>query len=308
MPEPTEKFRFLFSVIVPTHNRPERLGECLESITRLEGDRDQVQVVVVNDGSSAQYGSIIARFERRLNLKYERQENRGPATARNRGAALADGRFLVFLDDDCTLPRNWLRTANVHAAPGRVTGGRTLNGLRTNMFSEASQVLVDYLYSYYNADPQKANFLTTNNFIIPRNVFFQVKGFDTDFTEAAAEDRDLCDRLLRTDYEMVYTPEVTIYHWHAMTLKQYLRQHFTYGYRARLYHEKRAERSDEKLQVEPISFYVDLLLFPFHERSFLRGLVMGLLLIASQAANGVGFSAAICKSREKSPEPVEEAG
>lgn len=289
MPESTEKYHFQFSIIIPTYNRPQSLAECLASVSGLRGGRDQLQVIVVNDGSSEPYDSIIAEFESRLNLKYERQSNQGPATARNHGAELADGRFIVFLDDDCTLPPNWYQNASAHAAAGRVTGGRTINSLTANIFSEASQVLVDYLYSYYNADPQNALFLTTNNFIIPRDIFQQLNGFDTDFTEAAAEDRDLCDRLLRTGYKMIYAPEITIYHWHAMTLKHYLRQHFTYGYRANLYHEKRAERSNEKLQVEPLRFYIDLLLYPFRQKSRLKALLICALLIASQAANGFGF-------------------
>jgi len=88
----------LVSVIVPTFNRPEMLGDCLRSI---EGQtfRD-FEVVVVND-AGVDVEDVVARWNKRGNMHCIRHpENRGLAAARNTGIRAARGEFLAYLDDD----------------------------------------------------------------------------------------------------------------------------------------------------------------------------------------------------------------
>ena len=50
-------------------------------------------------------------------------------------------------------------------------GGRTVNALPGNPYSTASQLLIDYLYSYYNADSGQARFFTSNNLAVAAERF-----------------------------------------------------------------------------------------------------------------------------------------
>src|SRR3990172_7747823 len=94
----------------------------------------------------------------RIDATCVRQRNAGPASARNTGAAQARGEFLAFTDDDCRPAPDWLRglALRLTQSPDCVIGGRTTNALPDNPYSSASQLLIDYLYSYYNADPDRA--------------------------------------------------------------------------------------------------------------------------------------------------------
>jgi GT2 family glycosyltransferase len=278
----------LFSIIIPTFNRPERLRSCLQSISDIEHAHDAIQTIVVNDGSRLPYDEFIESFHEKMELVYLKQKNRGPAAARNHGANHATGNFLVFLDDDCTLPSEWLHEAQARIHSDCIIGGRTMNCLTDNLFSQASQVLIDYLYKYYNNDSEDTKFLTSNNMIIPRDIFDKLGGFDLDFSDAAAEDRDFCDRLLHSGYQIKHRPEIVIHHYHEMRLSSYIRQHFKYGYSAQLYHKKRANRICARMRIEPPGFYVKLLLFPLHER-LPKALTISLLLLIGQAANALGF-------------------
>jgi len=173
--------------------------------------------------------------------------------------------------------------------PDCAVGGRTLNVLTDNSYSITSQILIDYLYAYYNPDRDLAHFLTSNNLAMPADRFHLVGGFDPTFPRAAAEDRDLCDRWLYHGYQMIYAPEVLVYHAHLLTFRTFWRQHFNYGRGAYSFHRARAQRGHRRIKVEPLSFYLYLLCYPFTQRRGQRPLLLAALLAMSQAANISGF-------------------
>ncbi|ARV63281.1 glycosyl transferase [Nostocales cyanobacterium HT-58-2] len=280
-----------FSIIIPTYNRPERLVTCLESLTRLDYPRIDFEVIVVDDGSKIPLESVIAAFEESLNLTLIHQTNAGPATARNTGATQARGKYLAFTDDDCTPAVDWLITLAVRFAttPDVMIGGRTLNALPNNLYSTASQVLVDYLYNYYNTGCGQSNFFASNNFALPADRFHAVGGFDTTFSLAAGEDREFCDRWLYYGYKMIYAPEVQVYHAHQLTLPTFWRQHFNYGRGAFCFHACRSQRTHERIKVEPFAFYFSLLSYPLSQKLSQPGMFVTTLFLMSQVANVAGF-------------------
>ncbi len=185
-----------FSIVIPTYNRPERLANCLAAIAQLEYQRDRFEVIVVDDGSNITLDGIVRPLQDKIQIKLIRQANAGPAAARNRGAAEAQGEFLAFTDDDCQPFPDWLDrfAASLAIAPKAMIGGKTINALVDNPFSSASQKLIDYLYEYYNPAKGKKAFFASNNIALPKSGFDSLGGFDVSFPLAAAEDRDFCDR------------------------------------------------------------------------------------------------------------------
>ena len=162
-----------FSIIIPTYERPRQLATCLQALTRLSYPPDRFEAIVVDDGSEKPLNGVVDPLRHRLEVVLLSQPNAGPATARNTGAAQARGRFLVFTDDDCTPAPNWLNTLakRFAATPDCAIGGRTLNKLPNNPFSAASQILIDYLYDFYNSDPNQAHFFASNNLALPKERF-----------------------------------------------------------------------------------------------------------------------------------------
>jgi glycosyltransferase involved in cell wall biosynthesis len=280
-----------FSIVIPTYNRPAQLAVCLQACARLDYPRDRFEVIVVDDGGTTPLDEIVTRFHGMLTLKLLRQENTGPAAARNRGASEARGEFLAFTDDDCSPAPKWLQalTAQFVASPDCAVGGQTLNALPHNLYSTASQLLIAYLFSYYNAIPHAARFFPSSNLAFPTKEFRAIGGFDVTYPRAAAEDRELCDRWLHHGYRMIYAAEAMVYHAHDLTFRTFLRQHFHYGQGALYFRQVRARRGQDRVKVEPPAFYFNMLRYPFVTARGCNALIMMLLLVVTQVANAAGF-------------------
>ncbi len=287
------------SVIIPTHNRPERLSACLAALATQTFDRSRFEVVVVDDGSDVSLEPVVAPFRERLQLQLIRQPNAGPARARNVGAARASAGLLAFTDDDCAPRADWLSVLYARALqwPDRVVGGHTENALTDNPYSTASQMLVDYLYEYHSAaavttdasGPATPPFFTSNNFAVPASLFRQLGGFAESFPLAAGEDREFCDRWQDHGYQLLHAQDMVVEHAHGLSLRRFWRQHLNYGRGAWHLRQARLVRGRPPLGIEPLSFYWRLVTYPLRAAAPRKSaLLMGLMWL-SQVANTLGF-------------------
>lgn len=105
----------LFTIIVPTYNRPAMLAEALDSVQRQTVD--DFECVVVEDGPP----ESVARIPDDPRFRLIRHEhNRGLSAARNTGLEHASGAFVTFLDDDDWLRPDRLELAQPMLGPNRV--------------------------------------------------------------------------------------------------------------------------------------------------------------------------------------------
>lgn len=84
------------SIVIPVYNHAKELPETLESI--FSQSFKDFEIIVVNDGSTDHLPKILEHFQNRIRVV--NQEHRGAAAARNAGAHLAEGKFLIFWDAD----------------------------------------------------------------------------------------------------------------------------------------------------------------------------------------------------------------
>jgi glycosyltransferase involved in cell wall biosynthesis len=107
----------LVSCIVPVFNGERFLGEAIESI--LKQTYQPLEAIIVDDGSTDRTPAIAQGYG--APVRYVRQENAGPAAARNRGVAEARGELITFLDaDDLWHPEKVARQHAVLAADPRL--------------------------------------------------------------------------------------------------------------------------------------------------------------------------------------------
>jgi GT2 family glycosyltransferase len=280
------------SVVVPTYRRADRLAGCLTALTRLDYPPSRLQVVVVDDGSPTPMETVTAPFRDRLDLAVHRQDNAGPATARNTGARVADGDLLAFTDDDCAPRPGWLAALAERfvAEPDAMVGGVTVNGVAGNLFSEASQQLVTYICDYFG-QPGRRPFLASNNMAMSAATFRDLGGFDTSYPRPGGEDRELCDRWLREGGTIRRTPAAVLDHFHHLGARSFWRQHTAYGRGAYHFHAQRAAAAGDGLRVEPLAFYTGLVSSPFASEPPLRAAAVAALLVLAQVANAAGFAA-----------------
>jgi glycosyltransferase involved in cell wall biosynthesis len=116
----------LVSVIIPVYNSSPYLESCLQSV--LNQSYQQLEVIVINDGSTDNSQEIIEQFIKiDKRIKMLTQENHGLGYTRNRGIYQSTGKFIFFLDSDDELPKNAIEklvnsalTYNADYAVGKV--------------------------------------------------------------------------------------------------------------------------------------------------------------------------------------------
>ena len=279
-----------FSIVIPTYARPRQLASCLQSLAELDYPHGRFEVIVVDDGGPVKLEGVVASMRDEIDVTLLTRTHAGPAAARNAGAERARGEFLAFIDDDCRLHAEFLKVLAERFAlhPQHAIGGRTLNALPDNLYSRASQLLVDFVYSYYNRNPNQARFFASNNLAVPKDRFLAMGGFDTCFVTAAGEDREFCDRWLTAGHRIFYAPGVVVHHAHPLTFRSFWRQHFSYGRGAFRFHRTRALRQSGCFRPD-LKFYLGLLRCPFLRLQGLKALSVGALMVLSQVASTVGY-------------------
>ena len=158
-----------------------------------------------------------------------------------------------------------------------------------NLYSAASQLLIEFLCDYYNTPLRGGAFGTTSNLALPRRAFLAMSGFDTRFPQAAGEDRELIDRWCAAKNPFVYAPKVVVWHYHDLRFGSFLRQHRNYGGAAFHFHKIHSARANEAIRVEPLSFYLGLAAYPFASETLAKAITLSALMTLTQAANAFGF-------------------
>jgi glycosyltransferase involved in cell wall biosynthesis len=277
-----------FSIIVPTYDRPESLSACVQAIRQLDYPPDRFEVIIVDDDSSVPVKVSDPHPWNGIMLTSLRQVNAGPASARNLAAQHARGDILAFTDDDCTPTPQWLRelAQSFKQAPIGLVGGRTMNGLVDNLYSTASQMIVEEAYTYFHSRDSDLRFFASNNMAVSARLFHEVGRFDASFR--TSEDRNFCDRWIRRGHPMVYAPQAIVHHHHHLTLRTFCRQHFNYGRGAYQFHRVRAQCGGSRLKPDLrlyASLYRRAVLLRLSEKSLRMAGLMGMW----QAANLAGF-------------------
>jgi glycosyltransferase involved in cell wall biosynthesis len=105
----------LFSIIIPNYNQGKLLMECLDSIEKLHFDKNQLEVILVDDGSNDPMTMQLIEelMEGRQTYSFPLQvivneQNKWAAETRNIGSRKAKGRYFVFLDSDDTVEPDFL--------------------------------------------------------------------------------------------------------------------------------------------------------------------------------------------------------
>ena len=267
-----------YSFIIPTYNRHAQLAHCVASIVNQSHTKELFEIIVVNDGGE------IPMLEHN-NLKIINQTNAGPATARNNGAKIASGDYLIFIDDDCCLEQHWLTAIAPHCTSNTILTGFTINKINS-IYSEASQLLVSYLHEAWKDTPW--HFFASNNLIINNQTFKKLKGFNEQFPLAAGEDREICFRAKVAYVNLKQVPTALVYHFHQLNFKEFLKQHFNYGKGAHYFNQV-LKAHHQSIPIQPFSFYQNMLLYPFSKHAFFKAFPIGFMIGLSQFFNILGY-------------------
>lgn len=203
------------SVVIPTYNRSDVLGEAIDSA--FEQDVPALEVVVVDDGSTDATPQLLERYRAQQGeaLTVIRQENAGESAARNEGILRARNELVALLDSDNRWrPGKLAAQLALHAADPALefsfTGYASFGSEREDVVLEA-----------WDPDPTCALeellvgcCINTSTVVATKRVLTEVGLFDTSLE--CCQDHDLWLRIAAAGHRIGYVPQVLLeYRVHA---------------------------------------------------------------------------------------------
>ncbi len=163
------------SVVIPHLNEPAHLERCLRSLDRQRGGRVAFEVIVVDNGSRMPVAEICRAFP---GVRLAAEPVPGPGPARNRGAALAKGEIIAFIDADCVVHQGWAEAiVEAFRVPGVDVVGGDIRILPRSAQRTALEAYED-LYSYRaRLFVERHGYAATGNMAVRADVFRRVGPF-----------------------------------------------------------------------------------------------------------------------------------
>ncbi len=188
------------AVVVATKDRPLRLRWLLNA---LEEQTAAHELVVVHDSSGPETEALL----RERGVRHAARAG-GPAAMRNAGWRMASAPLVLFTDDDCRPPPDWVAGALAAARrhPGAIVQGETQpDPAEIGVFHHApharsQQIVPPHVMAQ------------TCNILYPREVLERAGGFDETFPQAVGEDADLALRARAAGAAFVAAPEMLTFH------------------------------------------------------------------------------------------------
>jgi mycofactocin system glycosyltransferase len=227
------------TVVIPVRDHLEHVIALMGAPGALAG---VAEVVVVDDASSDPEALRSAvrrgRFPKGRVVRFE--EGRGPAAARNLGAALAQTEIVAFVDADCLPEPGWMEPllnhfddAKLGAAAPRVRAERHGRARPSRLTEAIVQFELARGPLESGAAPQSVGpghrlpLVPSTALVMRKEAFLEVGGFDERFT--TGEDTDLEWRLVKAGWAIRYEPAAVVRHPARPNLREILRQRYVYG-------------------------------------------------------------------------------
>ncbi|GEB23688.1 glycosyltransferase family 2 protein [Brevibacterium aurantiacum] len=142
------------SVIIAAKNAEETIGGSLKSLVNQRFTRDELEVIVVNDGSTDDTAGVIDEFAEQLNLvTIHNADSLGVSTARNTALEAATGSTITYLDGD-----DWYAPGHLRSLTDAITG-LGVDFVKTNYL----------IVNGFNRKLRNAPCFTHNTALSPRN-------------------------------------------------------------------------------------------------------------------------------------------
>jgi glycosyltransferase involved in cell wall biosynthesis len=203
------------SVVIPTHDRRDRLGDVLAGLAAQTFPFDKLDAVVVADGCSDDSAELARTTELPFPVSVVETDHAGVAVARNLGVENATAPVVLFLDDD-TVPEPGCLAP--HAAAHAASADRAVLGYCPPVLREdwLGMFLRQWWEDHYRRKREPNHRFTffdfvTGNASLPRSLLLGAGGFDAAFT-SRHEDWELGIRLLARGVAMEHRPDAVAPH------------------------------------------------------------------------------------------------
>ncbi|MDD3852192.1 MAG: glycosyltransferase [Syntrophomonadaceae bacterium] len=212
------------SILITSYQRSHLLKWNLYSLLR-QNIPFPFEVIVLNDGLPDDTENLCRQFKRTLNLKYvftgqrnkpEEMKYRVPGFALNIGARISKGDVLIISCAEMFHLNDTIRflTIPVRIKPKLLATPVGMDDQDGSFLNYVNQYKGNFNQAAFNNDYPKLNTSLPFLMAINRREFFDIGGYDEDFTGLAFDDNDLVDRLIQNKCELCLTQAQTIHLYH----------------------------------------------------------------------------------------------
>lgn len=226
----------IYSVIIPTYNRKDELELLIPSLARQDFDPEKFEILVVDDGSKDDtevFMEAMTSLYIDHNIRYIKQENQGPGTARNNGMENAFGEYYIFVDSDTIIPPQWLKSIDDFLSENQCDafGGPDKAKDDFSPFLKA----VDYAMTSFigtggmrgSKGKKLANYYPRSfNMGLRKEVFGKIGGFNQ---WRHGQDLDFSYRIEKAGFKTLYIPDAYLYHKRRTSIWRYFKQVYNWG-------------------------------------------------------------------------------
>jgi GT2 family glycosyltransferase len=213
------------SIVIPAYHGAETIAACLASVQRAtEGHRAEIIVV---DSSGDHCGEIVRKQFPDVTLVLS-PTRLSAGAARNRGVAMARGRLVFFVDQDCVVPHDWIAALEKHFAdPATGGAGGSLGILNPECLTGCGVYFLEFFRHFPHDGLSRQN----RNFLLGCNCVYRAEAL----REAAFPDQTLGEDVLMSHsmrqqgYKLVYDPSVEVLHRNREGREQFFRYNTKMG-------------------------------------------------------------------------------
>ena len=229
-----------YSIIVPVYNRPDEVDELLQSLC--DQTVKDFEVLIVEDGSVKPCKDVCDKYANILDLHYYIKENSGPGQSRNYGAERSNGNWLIILDSDVVLPKDYLW--NVEQGTSNDNSLAAFGGpdAAHPSFTPVQKAISYSMTSFFTTGGIRGGKAKLDKFYprsfnmgIRRDVYLQLNGFSK---MRFGEDIDFSYRIVEAGYMPRLFPDAWVWHKRRTDFRKFFRQVYNSGI-ARINLEKR---------------------------------------------------------------------
>ncbi len=217
-----------FSIIIPTYNRPKLLDELLDSLIVQNFQSDNFEILIIDNNSTNDVKTQIEKFTRkypRFDIKYYKETQQGVQYAWNKGITKAQGKLLVFVDDDITFHQDYFATLEKDFSNDliNIAGG----GKIAPVFEYQKPAWINKYVMPYFAEinlgektlfPKNKNPLASN-MLVSKNIFETVGLFNTSLMDnkqtvpPGSFERELFQRIKKQNIPVYYFHDLVVWHF-----------------------------------------------------------------------------------------------
>jgi len=205
------------SIIIPLYNDEKNINKALDAI--FNNTFKNFEVIIIDDGSTDNSVENIKFYP----VKIFRQQNFGPAKARNLGVKKANGNIIVFIDSDIIMPAFALQ--KIHETFANHQDINILGGM-PDAINHYHNIISDYenLYIHYQFYRQKntTTAFYTSLVAIKKDIFNKYNGFNEQIR--MPEDMELGQRLLSGGYIIYLDKNIKFSHLKNFTCISYIKK------------------------------------------------------------------------------------